>query len=224
MARKVTPLFAETLTLLKLWALDETPASKSKFISSSTQAYKTALSQLVEEGALTETPKNKRTNVYDITEEGRSKLTTGLADEDFSFSSVAGPKTTNALLKWFRQNVSSSKASYSDSNGAVVSSKANTNGNGLNISSYKEFTEKALDTYDQLNQDYNLDDLVPIYRIRRELGDRLPRQKFNEWLLEVQANDLVQLMGGDLPNVTSDQLEDSVAIPGGGTRFYVKRL
>ncbi len=65
---------------------------------------------------------------------------------------------------------------------------------------------------------------MPIYRIRRELGDRLPRQKFNEWLLEAQANDLVQLMGGDLPNVTADQLEDSVAIPGGGTRFYAKRL
>ncbi len=51
----------------------------------------------------------------------------------------------------------------------------------------EEFTDTAMSTYDQLNQDYNLDDLVPIYRIRRELGDRLSRQNFNSWLLEVQG-------------------------------------
>ena len=92
------------------------------------------------------------------------------------------------------------------------------------IDSYELFKEKTLDVYDQLNQDYNLDNLVPIYRIRRELGDRLPRQKFNEWLLEIQSNDLVQLMGSDQSNVTSEQIEDSITIPGGGTRFFVKRL
>lgn len=223
MASKVTSLYAETLILLNLWALDETPAAKSKFISSSTQAYKTALSQLTAEGAIAETPKTKRTNVYSITEEGKLSLAKGLADKGFSFSSVAGPKTTNALLKWFRQN-SISQA------GAPAAFSPASNGHHKNgssptkIGSYKDFTKTALDTYNQLNRDYNLDDLVPIYRIRRELGDRLSRQSFNEWLLETQANDLIQLMGGDLPNVTPDQLEDSVAIPGGGTRFYVKRL
>jgi hypothetical protein len=69
-----------------------------------------------------------------------------------------------------------------------------------------------------------LGNLVPIYRIRRELGNRVSRSQFNEWLLEVQANDLVQLMGGEMPNITQDQREDSLSIPGGGLRFYVKRL
>ncbi len=222
MASKVTSLYAETLILLNLWALDVTPAAKSKFISSTAQAYKTALQKLAEEGALTETPKTKRTNVYSITEVGKDKLAQGLADDGFSFSAITGPKTTNALLKWFRQTTTSQKAiqpiSSSTSNGY------NKNGSSPQISSYKDFSKTALDTYDQLNRDYNLDDLVPIYRIRRELGDRLTRQNFNEWLLEIQANDLIQLMGGDLHNATADQLEDSVAIPGGGTRFYVKRL
>lgn len=216
MARKVTPFYAETLTLLKLWSLDETPASKSKFVSSGTKAYGVALQQLVEDGALSQRAKNKRTKVYDITEHGCDKLAKGLADESFSFSSVAGPKTTNALLKWFRQDLAS--VSKSASTPVKLDSRAS------QIDSYEAFTATALETYDKLNQDYNLDDLVPIYRIRREIGDRLSRQDFNEWLLEVQANDLVQLMGGDLPNVTADQLEDSVAIPGGGTRFYVKKL
>ncbi len=229
MASKVTPLYAETLILLNLWALSETPASKSKFVSSSTNTkeYTTALSTLVEIGAVTKTPKNKTTDLYDITASGKAKLAEGLADEGFAFSAVAGAKTTNALLKWFRQEPVSKSATSYQASAEAANGQANgnqTNGSATKISSYEEFTDTAMSTYDQLNRDYNLDDLVPIYRIRRELGDRLSRQNFNSWLLEVQANDLVQLMGGELPNVTADQLEDSVAIPGGGTRFYVKRL
>jgi hypothetical protein len=40
----------------------------------------------------------------------------------------------------------------------------------------------------------------------------------------MQANDLVQLMGGQVPNVTQDQREDSIMIPGNELRFYVRRL
>ncbi|MGB3300793.1 MAG: hypothetical protein WBA76_21215 [Phormidesmis sp.] len=218
MASKVTPLYAETRILLNLWALSETPTAQFNFVPSG-KAYKAALAKLVEGDRLEKTPKNKRTNVYALTEGGKAKLAEGLANEAFAFSSNIGPKTTNALLSWIRTQCSTDSVSTRTTNKAVQ-----TNGKMPQIGSYDEFTKTALKAYDQLNQDYNLDDLVPIYRIRREMGDRLPRQKFNEWLLEIQANDLVQLMGGDLPNVTSDQLEDSVAIPGGGTRFYVKRL
>ena len=63
-----------------------------------------------------------------------------------------------------------------------------------------------------------------LYRIRRAMGDRLSRSQFTEWLLEMQANDLVQLMGGQVPNVTQDQREDSITIPGNELRFYVRRL
>ena len=92
------------------------------------------------------------------------------------------------------------------------------------ITTYLEFLAETLRIYDELNRDYNLGDLVPIYRIRRAMGDRLSRSQFTEWLLEMQANDLVQLMGEQVPSVTRDQLEDSITIPGGGLRFYVKRL
>jgi hypothetical protein len=92
------------------------------------------------------------------------------------------------------------------------------------LTSYQEFLEETLRIYEDLNRDYNLGDLVPIYRIRRHLGDRISRPQFTEWLLEMQANDLVQLTGEQVPSVTRDQLEDSITIPGGGLRFYVKRL
>ncbi|MFM6455038.1 MAG: hypothetical protein ACKPH7_24910, partial [Planktothrix sp.] len=73
-------------------------------------------------------------------------------------------------------------------------------------------------------KDYNLNDLVPIYRIRRTIGDQVSRSQFNEWMLEMQANDILQLLGGEVLNPTSDQLEDSILPPVGKLRFFVKRL
>jgi len=102
--------------------------------------------------------------------------------------------------------------------------RANASTPAATITSYQEFLEETLRIYEDLNRDYNLGDLVPIYRIRRHLGDRISRPQFTEWLLEMQANDLVQLMGEQVPSVTRDQLEDSITIPGGGLRFYVQRL
>jgi hypothetical protein len=82
----------------------------------------------------------------------------------------------------------------------------------------------ALDIYNRLNQDYNLTDLVPIYRIRRAIDDRVSRDKFNKWMLEMQANDIFQLMGGEMPDITPDKRENSIETPVGGLRYYAKRL
>lgn len=221
MASKVTPLYAKTRILLNLWALAETPVAKSNFVPSG-QAYRAALEELIKDDSLVETPQNKRTNVYSLTAKGKETLTEGLADDAFAFCSNIGPKTTNALLSWIR--TISPKGSPSEQTNKTIAHSNGTNGKVSQIDSYDEFAKTALKTYDQLNQDYNLDDLVPIYRIRREIGDRLPRQQFNEWLLEIQSNDLVQLMGSNLSNVTADQMEDSLTIPGAGARFFVKRL
>lgn len=221
MISKITPLYAQTRILLNLWALDETPVSKSKFVPSG-KAYASSLEQLVEEDALAK-EKGSRSQVYSLTDHGQFRLAQGILNQDFSFKSSIGPKTTNAILSWFRQSQSQqAEGAAVSANGIVAKSK--TNGHAKQIDSYESFADAALKTYDQLNQDYNLDDLVPIYRIRREIGDRISRQYFNEWLLKIQANEHVQLMGGDLPNVTPAQMEDSITIPGGGTRFYVKRL
>lgn len=213
MGQKITPLYAETRILLNLWASDESEVSKSNFVPSSKgEAYKTALAQLEAENALLSRPKTKRTNVYSLTPTGKQRLSQGLADEQFLFPAQVGAKTANAVLKWLRQQ-----------NGSPVSA-ANGNGKASEIKSYEAFSEAVLKTYDRLNQDYNLNDLVPIYRLRREMDGQVSRSDFNEWLLETQANDLIQLTGGQTSNATQDQREDSLSIPGGGIRFYVKRL
>ncbi|MHC5828567.1 MAG: hypothetical protein ACYT04_74885, partial [Nostoc sp.] len=68
------------------------------------------------------------------------------------------------------------------------------------------------------------DDLVPIYRIRREIGDQVSRTEFSEWLLEMQADDIFQLMTGEIQDFNSDKRDDSIIIPGVGLRSYAKRL
>ncbi|MBD1906179.1 hypothetical protein NDI37_15970 [Funiculus sociatus GB2-A5] len=155
-------------------------------------------------------------NKISLSSEGVQLLGEKLNSVNFEFDSQIGAKTANALLKWLREMGTLS-------NGATapgVQRKAE----GKAIASYDEFKPVALDVYDQLNRDYNLDNLVPIYRIRREIGERVTRSQFSEWLLEMQANDLVQLIGGEMTDITPDKAEDSIKTELGGIRYYVKRL
>jgi len=92
------------------------------------------------------------------------------------------------------------------------------------ISSYEQFKLLALETYTQLNQDYNFDNLVPIYRIRRAIGEQVTRSQFNDWLLEMQANDILQLQGGGVEDDATDKLEDSILTKVSGLRCFAKRI
>jgi hypothetical protein len=117
------------------------------------------------------------------------------------------------LLKWIRHQDGAASV-------AVEKGKADVGA----IASYDDFKAVALDVYDSLNRDYNLDDLVPIYRMRRAIGERVGRSEFNQWLLEMQANDIFQLMAGETQDITPDKREDSITMPGGALRYYAKRL
>jgi len=211
MAQAITPLYAEARILLKLWDLAQAEVSKSNFMPGNAPAYQKALAQLEAEAALSSKAKTSRSKVYSLTDQGKARLALVMANPEFLFTANVGAKTANSVLNWFRLN-GQAVATPSAAAPAAV------------ITTYPEFLAETLRIYDELNRDYNLGDLVPIYRIRRAMGDRLSRSQFTEWLLEMQANDLVQLMGEQVPSVTRDQLEDSITIPGGGLRFYVKRL
>jgi hypothetical protein len=81
-----------------------------------------------------------------------------------------------------------------------------------------------LEIYDRLNRDFNMDNLVPIYRIRREIGERVERSEFDEWLLEMQASDVLQLIGGEMPELTPDISQESVKTALGAIRYYAKKI
>ncbi|MFB2968805.1 hypothetical protein ACE1CD_07525 [Aerosakkonema sp. BLCC-F183] len=153
---------------------------------------------------------------YKMPAKGVEMLSGILKSPDFRFRSQVGAKTANALLKWIG-------AGGTLGDGGTAPAAAGKGVEGA-IASYDEFKQVALDVYDKLNRDYNLDNLVPIYRIRREIGDRVSRSEFNEWMLEMQANDVLQLMGGAIPDSTPDKLEDSITTELSGLRYYAKRL
>jgi hypothetical protein len=92
------------------------------------------------------------------------------------------------------------------------------------IGSYEEFKSVALDIYDKLNYEHNLNNLVPIYRIRRVIGERVNRTKFNDFLLGMQADDIFQLQGGSVEDSAPDKIEDSVTTELDGLRCYARLL
>ncbi|AVH63349.1 MULTISPECIES: hypothetical protein [unclassified Nostoc] len=206
-----------TRLLLALWDLGGTQQEVKKgqltkrIVSKSQKVadYQGSFEELQNQGAIAISKKG-----YSLTSgKGLEVLRDGLRSGEFKFEgTIVGTWAANALVKWISQI-----------DVAVVSADVPVNGKGA-IASYDEFKSVALEVYDKLNQNYNLDDLVPIYRIRREIGDRVSREDFNEWLLEIQEKDIFQLIAGEIPDLTADKREDSITIPGAGLRSYAKRL
>jgi hypothetical protein len=209
---------ASTRLLLALWDLGGTQQEVKKgqltkrIVSKSQKVadYQGSFEELQKEGAIAISKKG-----YSLTSpKGLEVLGEGLRSGNFKFEgTIVGTWAANALVKWISQI-----------DVAVVSADVPVNGKSGAIASYDEFKSVALEVYDKLNQSYNLDDLVPIYRIRREIGDRVSREDFNEWLLEMQEKDILQLQGGSLPDNDPAKLEDSVTTEVSGLRCYAKLL
>ncbi|MDF5735524.1 MULTISPECIES: hypothetical protein [unclassified Nostoc] len=206
-----------TRLLLALWDLGGTQQEVKKgqftkrIVSKSQKVadYQGIFEELQSQGAIAISTKG-----YSLTSgKGLEVLSEGLRTGDFKFEgTIVGTWAANALVRWISQI-----------DVALTGSDVLVNGKSA-IVSYDKFKSVALEVYDKLNQNYNLDNLVPIYRIRREIGERVNRTKFNEWLIEMQADDILQLMTGQVPDFTPDKREDSISIPGAELRSYAKRL
>lgn len=158
--------------------------------------------------ALTRQKGGKIKNVT-LTQVGYGLLGDWLRSPDFEFEGTQiGAKLGNYLVKWIAHVP----------NAPVVAESA------PKISSYEAFKVVALETFDRLNRDFNMDNLVPIYRIRREIGDRVERSEFSEWLFKMQVNDYFELLEGTVEDSAPDKLEDSVTTNLGKLRCYAKRL
>lgn len=213
---------AKVRVLLNLWDLGSGEIKVKKGVltqnivrtGEKSKDYEGVLGELREAGAIAYGVE-KRVTLVQVTELGQEMLAEGLTSGDSKFEfdgSQVGSRLANALLRWLRL--------YQGQVRVVEKGKQE----GKAIASYEEFKGVLLEVYDRLNQDYNLDHLVPIYRMRRDIGERVTRSQFNEWLLEMQANDFFQLIGGELTDITPDKAEDSIKTGLGSMRYYAKRL
>ena len=206
-----------TRLLLALWNLGGTQQEVNKrqlhdrIVSKTKKVadYHDIFEELQTQGAIAISKKG-----YSLTSgKGLEVLGEGLRSSDFKFEgTIVGTWAANALVKWINQI-----------DVAVVGADVPVNGKSA-IASYGEFKSVALDVYDKLNYEYNFNNLVPIYRIRRAIGERVSRTEFNDWLLETQANDILQLQGGSVEDSAPDKIEDSVATELDGLRCYATRL
>lgn len=203
----------EIRLLLNLWDFGEGQGvvNKGKLLRSASKdkdkatAYKNALLSLIDGGAIA-ISKEKRTEKYSLSDAGLQKLVSGLRSPDFGFEgALVGSRLANATLKLIRQN-----------QGQSIESEPK-------ISSYDEFKVVALETYDRINFEFNHNNFVPIYKIRRSIGDLVTRSEFNEWLIKMQADDILLLQESGVEDSSPDKLQDSVSTPISGLRCYATK-
>jgi len=201
----------EVRLLLELWNFDGVPIGQGKLnkrFSGKAADKNAAREGLMASGSIGVAGEGKAKG-FVLTDLGKALLGTSLANDEFKFG--IGQRTANVLLKWVRST-------------PVTSAEPVAKTVGSAIESYEAFKVVALEIYDRLNRDFNMDNLVPIYRIRREIGERVERSEFNEWLLEMQAQDHLQLIGGEMPSITPEIAEDSITTSLGAARYYAKRI
>jgi hypothetical protein len=206
----------EIRLLLNLWGLGNGQGlvKKSELLrpykgKEKKAVYEVSLNDLADSGAIALTM-DKKVPKLSLTDAGSQQLAAGLLSADFGFEGqLVGSRLANAALRWFRQY-----------QGVGVSVDAIAS----KISTYDEFKVVASETYDQLNREFNFDNLVPIYRIRRAIGERVTRSQFNDWMLELQSNDVLQLQGGGVEDDAQDKLEDSILTKVSGLRCYAKKI
>jgi hypothetical protein len=136
---------------------------------------------------------NKQKQTISLTPTGNQTLKEHLYSPDFKFTGNQGARLVNDLMEWFRKN-------------AVTEAKSAPRP----ISTYEEFKQVVVDTYDKIKKQFNYIKLVPVYRIRRELGDRVDREKFNEWMLEMHYTDVMRLHGGTPDETSEEAARDSI--------------
>jgi hypothetical protein len=230
MAETGTSLQKQANLLLALWELGADGTSiKKGDLSKKSRKLKSKerdplVEDLAEKGVLAVAAEG-RTTFFTLKQGFEHEVLTVVQNPDFQFKGHIGKAKANSLLKLFQALKVAPPAIASGNTNGVIPVQQNGNGklNGA-ITSYEDFKQMTLTVYNQLNRDFNMDNLVPIYRIRREVGDRVSRSQFSEWLFEMQSEDIFQLLEGSVEDNTTDKLEDSVTTTLGKLRCYAKRL
>jgi hypothetical protein len=216
-AKNLQTLYAKTRLLLALWDLGGSQqkvarGKLTKRIDSKSQNkadYQAILEDLEMQGAVTVTKKGSSTSYTLTSPTGLDVLKAGLRSDEFEFNTNLGAWVGNSLLRLFRE-VDVVVAAPVASGGAV-------------IGSYEEFKSEILDLFDKLDKSYSHAGLVPIWQIRKEVGNQLQRDQFNTWIMDMQAEQLLYLQSGEARGATEEQKQDSINSEIRGLLFFVSK-
>lgn len=217
-----TPLQVKTRVLLTLWQMGgaDEKVNKSELTKQSKRSrekagdYKGILQELLEAGAIAIVTE-KRVAKVSLTEKGKQILGEGLKNPEFCFEGKqVGSKVVNAVLDWYRQ---------SDISAATAPVREKEEAKEDAIASYEDFKSKVLALFEKLDKSYNYGGLVPIWHLRRQLGKGVGREKFNEWMMEMQREKLFYLQSGEARGATDDQKQDSITSEVRGLLFYASQ-
>jgi hypothetical protein len=93
------------------------------------------------------------------------------------------------------------------------------------ITTKKGFEQEIGKAIKQVQEEFNTGkQFIPIYLVRRSLGDRVTRSEFSQWLLEMQGDGVFQLEKGNVSEASKDQVRDSVETKRSGMRYYIRPL
>ncbi|MBE9258246.1 MULTISPECIES: hypothetical protein [Aphanizomenonaceae] len=213
-AQNLQTLYAKTRLLLALWDLGASQQEVKKGLltkrivakGQKMADYKGILEDLQEQGAVTVS----RTGYTLNSPIGLDVLGAGLRSDEFKFEgTIVGTWAANALLRWIGQI-------------DVVVAAPVASGGGV-IGSYEEFKSEILDLFDKLDKSYSHAGLVPIWQIRKEVENRLQRDQFNAWIMDMQAEQLLYLQSGEARGATEEQKQDSINSEIRGLLFFVSK-
>ena len=178
------------------------------------QRYVGVLGELQESGAIEYSLVNRVTMV-ELSAKGKEVLAQGIKSRDSLFEfdgSQIGTRLGNSLLKWIRHQDGAASV-------AVEKGKADVGA----IASYDDFKSQALALFEKLDKGYNYMGLVPIWHLRRELGEQVSRETFKDLIMQMQADRLFYLQSGEARGATDEQKQDSISDDIRGLLFFASK-
>jgi hypothetical protein len=170
--------------------------------------YQGIFDQLEKEGAIA-IAKNK----FFLSPKGVELLGESLKHPEVKFEgTIVGTWVANALVRWISQM-----------DGSVNTPAAQAKTKEKAIASYDKFKPEILALFEKLDKSYNYSGLVPIWHLRRELGERIGRDEFTNWMMQMQGEQLFYLQSGEARGATDDQKRDSITDDVRGLLFFASQ-
>jgi hypothetical protein len=156
-----------------------------------------------------------RVTMVELSAKGKEVLAQGIKSKDSLFEfdgSQIGTRLGNSLLKWIRHQDGAASVAVEKGKGDVGA-----------IASYEDFKSQALALFEKLDKGYNYRGLVPIWHLRRELGEQVSRENFKDLIMQMQADRLFYLQSGEARGATDEQKRDSISDDVRGLLFFASK-